>query len=328
MRRPVAQEYRVWFQALVLMCGAPLLAQAQTYPNKPIRFILPFAAGGAGDIMMRPLAQKMTEQWGQSVVLDSRSGASGAVGLQIAAHASADGYTLAMGTASTHAINPALHRDLPYDAIRDFAAIASLISIPNVLVAHPSVPARSLYELIQLARARPGQLSYASNGTGTSAHMAGEMLARAADIKLLHVPYKGAGIGVIDVLGGHVQLLFGGIPTTLPHVQSGKLKSLAVTGLQRSTAAPTVPTVAESGYPGFEVVQWFGAFAPAKTPRDIVLKVNAEINRAMALPEMRDAYARQGFDIRLSTPEAFAEYVKAELSKWSRVVKEAGIHAD
>ena len=310
------------------MCGAPLLAQAQTYPNKPIRFILPFAAGGAGDIMMRPLAQKMTEQWGQSVVLDSRSGASGAVGLQIAAHASADGYTLAMGTASTHAINPALHRDLPYDAIRDFAAIASLISIPNVLVAHPSVPARSLYELIQLARARPGQLSYASNGTGTSAHMAGEMLARAADIKLLHVPYKGAGIGVIDVLGGHVQLLFGGIPTTLPHVQSGKLKSLAVTGLQRSTAAPTVPTVAESGYPGFEVVQWFGAFAPAKTPRDIVLKVNAEINGAMALPEMRDAYARQGFDIRLSTPEAFAEYVKAELSKWSRVVKEAGIHAD
>jgi len=328
VRRPVAQEYRVWFQALVLMCGAPLLAQAQTYPNKPIRFILPFAAGGAGDIMMRPLAQKMTEQWGQSVVLDSRSGASGAVGLQIAAHASADGYTLAMGTASTHAINPALHRDLPYDAIRDFAAIASLISIPNVLVAHPSVPARSLYELIQLARARPGQLSYASNGTGTSAHMAGEMLARAADIKLLHVPYKGAGIGVIDVLGGHVQLLFGGIPTTLPHVQSGKLKSLAVTGLQRSTAAPTVPTVAESGYPGFEVVQWFGAFAPAKTPRDIVLKVNAEINRAMALPEMRDAYARQGFDIRLSTPEALAEYVKAELSKWSRVVKEAGIHAD
>ena len=271
---------------------------------------------------------KDDEQWGQSVVLDSRSGASGAVGLQIAAHASADGYTLAMGTASTHAINPALHRDLPYDAIRDFAAIASLISIPNVLVAHPSVPARSLYELIQLARARPGQLSYASNGTGTSAHMAGEMLARAADIKLLHVPYKGAGIGVIDVLGGHVQLLFGGIPTTLPHVQSGKLKSLAVTGLQRSTAAPTVPTVAESGYPGFEVVQWFGAFAPAKTPRDIVLKVNAEINRAMALPEMRDAYARQGFDIRLSTPEAFAEYVKAELSKWSRVVKEAGIHAD
>jgi len=328
VRRPVAQEYRVWFQALVLMCGAPLLAQGQTYPNKPIRFILPFAAGGAGDIMMRPLAQKMTEQWGQSVVLDSRSGASGAVGLQIAAHASADGYTLAMGTASTHAINPALHRDLPYDAIRDFAAIASLISIPNVLVAHPSVPARSLYELIQLARARPGQLSYASNGTGTSAHMAGEMLARAADIKLLHVPYKGAGIGVIDVLGGHVQLLFGGIPTTLPHVQSGKLKSLAVTGLQRSTAAPTVPTVAESGYPGFEVVQWFGAFAPAKTPRDIVLKVNAEINGAMALPEMRDAYARQGFDIRLSTPEAFAEYVKAELSKWSRVVKEAGIHAD
>jgi len=328
VRRPVAQEYRVWFQALVLMCGAPLLAQAQTYPNKPIRFILPFAAGGAGDIMMRPLAQKMTEQWGQSVVLDSRSGASGAVGLQIAAHASADGYTLAMGTASTHAINPALHRDLPYDAIRDFAAIASLISIPNVLVAHPSVPARSLYELIQLARARPGQLSYASNGTGTSAHMAGEMLARAADIKLLHVPYKGAGIGVIDVLGGHVQLLFGGIPTTLPHVQSGKLKSLAVTGLQRSTAAPTVPTVAESGYPGFEVVQWFGAFAPAKTPRDIVLKLNADLNKAFMEPDFVKRMSAQGIDVTGGTPEQADAHVQAEVKRWGPVIKSAGIKAE
>lgn len=316
------------YQALTLVCGAPLLALAQTYPSKPIRFIVPFPAGGAGDLMMRPLAQKMTEQWRQPVVLDNRSGASGAVGLQIAAHAPADGYTLVMGTASTHAINPALQRDLPYDPIKDFAPIASLIHIPNVLVAHPALPARSLQELIELARAKPGQLSYASNGTGTSAHMAGEMLARAAGIQMLHVPYKGGGIAVTDVLGGHVQLLFGGIPTTLPHVQSGKLRALAVTGAQRSMAAPTVPTVAESGFPGFEVVQWSGAFAPAGTPRSIVVKVNAEINRALGLTDLQETYTRQGFEIRVGTPEKFAHYIKSELAKWSKVIKEAGIRAE
>ncbi len=316
------------YHAVALLCAAPLLAIGQSYPTKPIRFIVPFPAGGAGDLVIRALAQKMSENWGQAVVLDNRSGASGALGLQIAARAAPDGHTLALGTASTHSINPALHRDLPYDPIKDFTPIASLIVIPNVLVAHPSVPARSLQELIQLARAKPGQLSYASNGTGTSSHMAGELLKRAAGIQLLHVPYKGAGIAVNDVLGGHVQLLFGAVATSLPHVQAGKLRALAVTGAQRSSVAPNVPTVAESGFPGFEVVQWFGAFAPAGTPRHIVVKLNAELNRAMRLPDVQEGFARQGFETRPATPEQFAAYVKSELEKWSRVIKEAGIRAE
>ena len=314
--------------ALALVCAAPLLALAQTYPSKPIRFVVPFPAGGAGDLVIRPLAQKLSERWREPVVVDNRSGASGALGLQIAANAPADGHTLALGTASTHSINPALHRDLPYDPVKDFAPIALLIVIPNVLVAHPSLPARSLQELIQLARAKPGGLSYASNGTGTSAHMAGELLQRAAGIQILHVPYKGAGIAVNDVLGGHVQLLFGAVATTLPQVQAGKLKALAVTGAQRSPAAPGVPTVAESGFPGFEVVQWFGAFAPAGTPRHIIVNVNAELNHAMALPDVQESFARQGFETRPGSPEKFAVYVKSELAKWSKVIREAGIRAE
>ena len=316
------------YHALALLCAAPLLALAQTYPGKPIRFIVPFPAGGAGDLVIRRLAQKMSESWRQPIVIDNRAGASGALGLQIAANAPADGHTLVLGTASTHSINPALRRDLSYDPIKHFTPIASLIVIPNVLVAHPSVPARSLQELIQLARAKPGQLSYASNGAGTSAHMAGELLNRAAGIQMLHVPYKGAGIAVNDVLGGHVPLLFGAVATTLPQVQAGKLRALAVTGAQRSPAAPSVPTVAESGFPGFEVVQWFGAFAPAGTPRAIVVKLNGELNRAMSLPDVQESFARQGFETRPATPEKFAAYVKSELDKWSKVIKEAGIRAE
>ncbi|MEK7876907.1 MAG: tripartite tricarboxylate transporter substrate binding protein [Pseudomonadota bacterium] len=313
---------------MALLCAAPLLALAQAYPSKPIRFIVPFPPGGSGDLVIRILAQKMSDNWRQPVVIDNRSGASGALGLQIAANAPADGHTLALGTASTHAINPALHRELAYDPIKHFTPIASLIVIPNVLVAHPAVPARSLQELIQLARAKPGQLSYASNGTGTSAHMAGELLTRAAGIQMLHVPYKGAGIAVNDVLGGHVQLLFGAVATTLPQVQAGKLRALAVTGTQRSPAAPSVPTVAESGFPGFEVVQWFGVFAPAGTPQAIVVKLNDELNRAMSLPEVQENFTRQGFDTRPATPDAFAAYIKSELDKWSQVIKEAGIRAE
>ncbi|MDB5928160.1 MAG: Tricarboxylate transport protein TctC [Betaproteobacteria bacterium] len=316
------------FYVIALWCAAPLVTTAQPYPTKAVRFIVPFPAGGAGDLVIRILAQKMSEEWGHPVVLDNRSGASGALGLQIAAKAAPDGHTLVLGTASTHSINPALQPDLPYDPIRDFTPIASLIIIPNILVAHPSVSARSLQDLIALARAKPRQLSYASNGTGTSAHMAGELLKRAAGIQLLHVPYKGAGIAVNDVLGGHVQLLFGAVATSLPHVRAGKLRALGVTSAKRSSAAPDVPTFAESGLPGFEVVQWFGAFAPARAPRPIVGRVNAALNRAMRLPDVQESFARQGLEIRESTPEAFGAYVKAELDKWSKVVREAGIRAE
>jgi len=270
----------------------------------------------------------MTENWRQPVILDNRGGASGVLGLQIAVNAPADGHTLVVGSASTHAINPALNPDLPYDPIKSFTPIASLIFIPNVLVAHPSVNARSLQDLVQLARTKPNQLNYASNGTGTSSHLAGILLARAAGIQISHVPYKGGGVAVNDVVGGHVQLLFGGITTTLPLVQAGRLRAIAVTGAQRSPAAPAVPTVAESGFPGFEVVQWFGAFAPAGTARPIVVKLNSELNRDMSLPDIQEAFAKHGFETRTMTPEKFGAYVREERDKWSKIIKDAGIRVD
>jgi tripartite-type tricarboxylate transporter receptor subunit TctC len=262
-------------------------AQVQAFPSKPIRFIIPFSPGGAGDAIMRIVGQKLTEAWGQSSIMDNRAGASGAIGLQMAAK-----------------------------------------SVPNIIVAHPAVPVSNLKELIQLARSKPGQISYASNGTGTASHMAGELLNLEAGIKLVHIPYKGAGQGIIDVLGGHVQLLIGAVATSLPHVTSGKLKALAVTSLQRSAAAPDVPTVAESGFPGFEVVQWMGIFAPAKTPKEIVAKLNAEINRALNQPNVKGEFTRQGYSVENRTPEQFAGYMKEETVKWTKLIKAAGIRGD
>lgn len=297
----------------------------QAFPAKPIRIIIPFVPGGAGDAVIRPIGQKLTEAWGQATVVENRAGASGAIGLQVVAKSAPDGYTLVLGTSSTHSINPHLQADLGYDAVKDFAPVAMLIVIPNVLVAHPSVPASNLKELIQLARTRPGQLSFASNGNGTSSHIAGELLNREAGVKLMHVPYKGAGQAINDVLGGHVQLLIGALASSQSHVASGKLKALGVTTLQRSPAAPNVPTFAEQGLPGFEVVQWFGIFAPANTPRPIVAKLNAEINRALNQPDLKAEFTRQGFSVENRTPEQFASYIKNESAKWARLIREAGI---
>jgi tripartite-type tricarboxylate transporter receptor subunit TctC len=321
--------------ALLAMSGSAAVAQtttagaqARAYPSKAIRFIIPFSPGGSGDAIMRVVGQKLTEAWGQSSIMDNRAGASGAIGLQMAAKSAPDGYTLVHGTASTHTINPILQKDLPYDPVKDFAPVAILMAAPNIIVAHPGVPASTMKELIQLARGKPGQISYASNGTGTASHMAGELLNLEAGIRLVHVPYKGAGQGIIDVLGGHVQLLIGAVATSLPHVTSGKLKGLAVTSLRRSAAASNVPTVAESGLPGFEVVQWFGIFAPAKTPQAIVTKLNAEINHALNQPNVKNEFMRQGFDVENRTPDQFATYMKEESVKWSRLIRQAGIHAE
>jgi len=303
-------------------------AQVQAYPSRPIRIIVPFSAGGSGDAITRFVGQKLTDAWGQPSVIDNRAGASGAIGLLMAAKSAPDGYTLVHGTASTHSINPILQKDLPYDAVRDFAPVAILMATPNIIVAHPGVPASNLKELIQLAKSKPGQISYASNGSGTSSHMAGELLNLEAGIKLVHIPYKGAGPAIIDVLGGHVQLLIGAVATSLPHITSGRLKALAVSSLQRSGAAPNVPTVAESGLPGFEVAQWFAIYAPAKTPREIIAKLNAEINRALNQPNAKSDFTRQGLDVDNRTPEQFAAYMKDETIKWTRLIKAAGIRAE
>lgn len=314
--------------AAVAQTAAAIAAQVQVFPSKPIRFIIPFSPGGSGDRVVRSVSQKLTEAWGQQTILDNRAGASGGIGLQAAAKSPPDGYTLVLGTSSTHSINPILRHDLAYDAVKDFAPVAMLIVIPNIIVAHPSVPAANLKELIQLARSKPGQLSFASNGNGTSSHMVGELLNLEAGIKLAHIPYKGAGQAINDALGGHVPLLIGAVATSLPHVTSGKLKALGVTSLQRSAAAPGVPTVAESGLPGFEVVQWFGIFAPANTPREIVAKLNAEINRVLNRPDVKAEFTRQGFGVENRTPEQFVTYMKEESVKWAKLIKEAGIRAE
>jgi tripartite-type tricarboxylate transporter receptor subunit TctC len=317
------------------MCASVAVAQTavvpgqtRAFPSKPVRVILPFTPGGAGDAVVRTLGQKLTETWGQSTIMDNRAGASGAIGLQLAAKSPADGYTLVLGTASTHTINPLLQRDLPYDPVKDFSPVAMLIVIPNIIVAHPALPAANLKELIRLARSKPGQLGFASNGNGTSSHMAGELLNLEAGIRLAHIPYKGAGQAIIDVLGGHVPLLIGAVATSLPHVTSGKLRALAVTSLQRSAAAPGVPTVAESGLPGFEVVQWFGIFAPAATPGEIVSRLNADFNRALNEPHIKSEFTRQGYSVETRTPEQFAGYMKAESVRWAKLIKAAGIRAE
>lgn len=308
--------------------GAQTVSSTKDFPSKPIRFIVPFAPGGSGDAVLRAIGQKLTDAWGQPTILENRPGASGAIGLIAAGKSPPDGYTLVLGTSSTHAINPNLQSNLGYDSIKDFAPVAMLIVIPNIIVAHPGLPVKSIKELIQLARSKPGQLSFASNGNGTSSHMSGELLNLEANIHILQIPYKGAGQAMNDVLGGQVQLLIGAVATSLPYVKSGKLKALGVTSLQRSTAAPTVPTLAESGLPGFEVVQWFGLFAPASTPQGIITKLNIEINRVLNQPDLKEDFSRLGFDVENRTPEQFKDYIKDESQKWRKLIKEAGIRAE
>jgi tripartite-type tricarboxylate transporter receptor subunit TctC len=303
----------------------PLGALAQVYPHKPIRMIVAFPAGGVADLLARAVAQRLTERMGQQVVVDNRAGAGGVIGTDMAAKAAADGHTLLYASSSTLATGPAMQRDLPYDPIRDFAPITLTTLIPNMLVAHASVPVRSVKELIDYAKARPGQLSYASNGTGTVSHFAGELFRRAAGIEWIHVPYKGAGIAINDALGGHVQFLIGSTSTSLPHVRAGRLRALAVTSSKRSAGIPEVPTIAESGFPGFEVIQWSGLVAPAQTPAAIVHKINAEVAAFFAQPEVADRFTRLGLDSSTDTPQEFGRFIRAELARWTKAVNETGI---
>lgn len=315
-------------RALMLLAftvAGSVAAIAQVYPVKPVRLILPFAPGGSSDYTARVLAQKLTETWRQQVIVDNRAGASGVIGMQIAAKSAPDGYTLLFASSSTFATGPSLTPNLPYDPVRDFAPITLLVVGPNILTAHPSLPAQSLGELIQLAKAKPGQITFASPGVATASHMAGELLNRAAGISLLHVPYKGGGIAVSEVVGGQVHLLFGSVSTSLPMIRSGKLRALVVTSTKRVSTVPEVPTIAESGFPGYEVVQWFGIAAPADVPRAIVTRVNNELVRLLALSEVRDALTKQGLEPVGSTPEEFAAYIKAELARWSKVFKDMGL---
>ncbi len=318
------------FVSRALALAAVLLAfptVAQDFPSKPVRIIVGFAPGGAMDLLARQLGQGFTERWGQQVVVENRPGAGGVIGMQFGAKAPPDGYTLVMGSSSTLAIGPALGAKLPYDPIKDFAPIAQAAIVPILMVVHPSLPARSISDFIKLAKARPGEIAYASNGAGTTAHIAAELFAHDAKIKLIHVPYKGGGVAISDLLGGHVQVLFGATSTSIPHIKAGKLRALGVTSATRLAALPDVPPIADQ-LKGFEVVQWFGIFAPAGTPRPIINKVSADVLSIVGTPAVVERFASQGIVPSTKNADTFTEYVKAELVRWTRLLKEMGIQSD
>ena len=303
---------------------APSTSSGQGFPTKPIRFVVPFAPGGSTDTLARALGQKVSESLGQQVVIDNRTGANGNIGMEIVAKAPPDGHTIVLGYIANVAIGPSLYDKLPFDPVKDYEPITLLATSPNVLVAHPSVQATNLKELIALAKSKPGQLNYASASVASVGHLTGELLNQLAGIKMVHVAYKGSGQAVTDLLGGHIQLMFSGFSSTLPHIKSGKLRAIAQTGEKRSPALPDVPTIAESGFPKFEATAWYGVHAPAKTPKPIVNRLNAEFVKALKLPDVRERLTSLGFEIAGSTPEYYGNYIKSEIKKWAKVVKASG----
>lgn len=320
----------LWIAALALAAAAavqPAAAQ-KAYPDKPVRIVVPFAAGGGVDILTRILGQHLTDRLGQQVLVDNRPGAGGNLGSDAVAKSAPDGYTLLMGTTGTHAINPGLYPKLPYDVVKDFKPITLTASVPNLLVVNPQLPAQSPRELIALAKAKPGTLNFGSFGNGTSNHLSGELLKAVAKIDVVHVPYKSAPQAVIDIMNGQVSFAFVNMPLALPHVQSGKLRGLAVTGAKRSAAAPDFPTMAEAGVADFVVESWYGLLAPAGTPDDIVTRLNREVVAVLAKPEVKTAFAQQGAEPITSTPAEFAAQIVEDKKQWAEVIRISGAQLD
>jgi tripartite-type tricarboxylate transporter receptor subunit TctC len=292
------------------------------YPAKPVRFVVPYAPGGSTDTLARTLGIKLAELLGQQVIVDNRPGASGNIGMELVSRAPPDGHTIVLGYIANLAIMPSLYEKMPFDPVRDFEHITLLATSPNVLVAHPSVPAANLKELLALAKSKP--LNFASAGMASVGHLTGEYLNLLAGVKINHIAYKGSGQAITDLLGGHVQLMYSGFSSTMPHIKSGKLRPLAQTGEKRSSALPDVPTIAEQGFPGFEATAWYGVHAPARTPRPIVNRLNTDIVKSLKAPEVVSRLSALGFEIEGSTPERFAAYIAAEIKKWAKVVKASG----
>ena len=303
-------------------------ALAQPYPAKPVRIISPFTAGSAIDTLARVLGQKLGDTWGQQVVVDNRVGANGIIGTEAAAKAAPDGYTVYLGNISTLAVNPHLYQKLPYDSVRDFAPVTMAATIPVVLVVHPSLPVKSVKELIALAKAHPGQLNYASGGTGSAQHLPMEMLRVEAGINIVHVPYKGLGPAYSDVLGGQVPMMFAGVSNVVPYMKSGRLRVLAIGSPKRSTSLPEIPTVAESGVPGFDFDSWTGYLVPPATPSAVIAKLHADITRTLTLLDVREKLVSLGFDLVGGTPDAFATLIRNDLARFGKLVKAAGIKAE
>jgi tripartite-type tricarboxylate transporter receptor subunit TctC len=315
---------RIIFAALL---SATFPAAAQPYPSKPIKIIVPFPAGGIADLYARLIGTRVGEAWGQPVVVENRTGAGGNIGADAVAKSPPDGYTLAMGSLGTHAVNVSLFAKMPYDPVRDFAPIAHVLEAEGLLVVHPSVPAHNVAELIGLLRTKPGAMTYASAGMGTASHLAGELFKVLAKVEMVHVPYKGNVPAITDLLAGQTSLLFATMPTVLPHAKAGKLRALATIGAARSAAAPELPTVGET-LPGFEVNNWIGLFAPAGTPPEIVQRWNAEVLRTMQSPQIQARLPGEGARFIPTSPEQFGAFVKAEISKWAPVVKASGARVE
>jgi tripartite-type tricarboxylate transporter receptor subunit TctC len=310
--------------AALAMFAAHDASAQNVYPQRSIRLIVPSAPGGGTDFTARTIGQKLTESMGQTVVVDNRAGAAGNIGVEIAAKSNPDGYTLVMPITS-FPINPHLYAKLPFDTVKDFTPIVLASSAPLLLVISPSVPAKSVSELIALAKAKPGQLNYANSGNGTTAHLAGELMKKMAGVDLVSVPYKGGGPAVLDLIAGRVQIYFSTIPAALSQVQAGKLRALAVTTLKRVPTVPDIPTVNETGLPGFEVVGWFGIFGPAGTPKPVVARLNKEVNDALRLPDVQQRFGAQGLIPGGGTPEALGAFLKAEIAKWGALIRDARI---
>jgi tripartite-type tricarboxylate transporter receptor subunit TctC len=315
---------RVAILALAFACSVPIgSAIAQEYPTKPIRFVI----GPAPDVLARMVGQKLTDAWGQQVVVDQRPGAGGIIAGETVAKAAPDGYTWLLSTGAYPTLI-GLYPKLPFDFVRDLAPVSLLASIPFLLAAHPSLPVKSVSELIKLARARPGQINYASSGAGTTAHLAGEMFKNMAKINIVHVPYKGVPAGLVGLISGEAQLMFAIMQAGLPQVKAGKLKALAVSGAKRSQSAPDLPTIAESGVPGYEFTSWNGVHVPAGTPKAVVTKIQAELVRVVALPDVKERMFGLGMEVAGSTPEQLGALVKSDIAKWGKVIKDAGVRVD
>jgi tripartite-type tricarboxylate transporter receptor subunit TctC len=308
-----------------LTCGT---ASAQQYPAKAIRMVVGFAPGGGTDLVARIIGAKMNENWGQPVLVDNRAGATGTIGADLVAKAPPDGYTLLMGHVNSHGIAPNIFKKLPYDAERDFAMVAYVGYVPNVLVIHPSIPARNVKELIAIAKAQPGALNYASSGVGSTQHLAGELFTLLTGVKIIHVPYKGSGPAVVDLLAGHVSMNFDTMPPVLPHIKSGRMRALALTTPKRSPQLPDVPTMMEVGLKGFDMTNWYGVMAPGKTPRDIVVKLNGEVNRIVRLPDAKSKLEEAGTQLDPMTPEQFSSFLHSEIAKYAKLVKAANVSLD
>jgi tripartite-type tricarboxylate transporter receptor subunit TctC len=308
--------------------GAALAQTAATFPAKPVRFIAPFPPGGSTDLLARLVAIKLTEAWGQQVTVENRGGAGGTIGVELAARAAPDGYTIVMGHVGTFGFNPTLYPKLPYDAIRDFAPITVLATVPNGMAVHPSLPVKTARDFVALAKAKPGELLYASGGSGSASHLAGEYFKLLTKIDMVHVPYKGTGPAMISMISGQTTMTITGMVALMPHVKSNRLKLLGVATMKRLSIMPDIPTINESGVPGYDANQWYGVLTQAAVPRDIIAKLHADIVKVLARPDVKERLAADGAEPVANTPEQFAAHIKAEIARWAPVVKASGAKPD